>query len=193
MTVPKNVDIDAHLALLPADASVRGFFFRDALERGQRAAPNVDFAARAGVAPRRYLPFISYAYADYLRLVDVIARAAHPTLSQGEALRRFAWTTYDLFLGTQVGAAIFGMFNRDIESVLMNGARGYSVAINFGKITAQKLGENHVCTSFRDCPILLDTIQVGVLEGAVKHYGVEATVEAEVMSLADADLHVRWK
>lgn len=193
-SVPRSVDIAAHIALLPRDASVRGFFFTDALARGRKAAPQLDLLERAGLDPeRRYLPFISYPYADYVRVVDVAARASHPSLPQGEALRRFAWSTYDLFLSTQVGGAIFGMFGRDVESVLLNGARGYAVAINFGKVAARRVAERHVCVSFRDCPILLETVQVGVLEGAVKHCGATAAIDVQPRSLADADLHVRWE
>jgi uncharacterized protein (TIGR02265 family) len=192
MSVPRVVDVAAHIALLPVDASARGFFFQDALERGRRAAPSVDFFARAGVEPKRYLPFLSYSYVDYVRLVDAIARTMHPDVSQGEALRRFSWTTYDLFISTSVGSAIFGMFGRDVESVLMNGARGYSVAISFGKVSARRAGERHVCITFRDCPILIDTVQVGVLEGAVKHCGATPSVEVVSRGLGDADVHVEW-
>lgn len=192
--VPKTADVAKCIAALPRDASVRGFFFNDAIERARRAAPKVDVLARAGLEPqKRYLPFLSYPYADYVRLVDAAARAAHPEQSQGEALRRFSWSTYDLFIATSVGAAIFGMFGRDVESVLMNGARGYAVAINFGKVSARRTGERHVTMSFRECPILLDTVQVGVLEGAVRHCGAEADITVHTRSVADADLEVRWQ
>jgi hypothetical protein len=42
-------------------------------------------------------------------------------------------------------------------------------------------------------PALLETYQVGVLEGALLHLGVEGSVLVDVFDLANADLEVSWK
>jgi uncharacterized protein (TIGR02265 family) len=192
-SVPKSVDIAAHIATLPPGATLRGFFFRDVLDRGARTSLGADVLERAGLPQKKYQPFLAYPYADYLRILDVVARAWFPDQTQGEALRRYAWSTYDVFLDTQVGAAIFGMLSKDVESVLRNATRGYSVAINFGKVTVRPVSRNYVLMSYVGTPVLIETVQVGVVEGALKHCGVTPDIDVQMKDkLGDAELHVRW-
>jgi uncharacterized protein (TIGR02265 family) len=186
------VDLEAHVALVKPGATLRGFFVTDAITRARAAEPRVNLHAIAKVAPRRYLPFLSYDYREYLRLLHAAAGVISPSIPRGEALRRLAWSTYDTFIGTPVGKIIFDMMGRDVAGVLSQASRGYSVSVNFGEVTSQTMGTRYVLVRYRNMPSFLETTQVGVIEGAVKHCGAEPDVQIELMDLANADLHVRW-
>jgi hypothetical protein len=40
---------------------------------------------------------------------------------------------------------------------------------------------------------LLETYQVGVLEGAIRHYGAEPEILIDLFDLANADVDIRWR
>jgi uncharacterized protein (TIGR02265 family) len=188
----QDLDLDAHLARLDPAATARGLVLSDLIDRVRRAKPSVELATLAGVAPRRYLPFLSYPYADLLRMIATAAAVLHPEVKPGEGARRIGWTTYDTLLGTKAGRMAFSFFAGDVEGVLMNAARGYSISLGFGRVASERVGERHVVIRFRDLPGMLETYQVGVVEGAIRHCGEQPRVEIELVDLANADVHARW-
>src|SRR5688500_5936387 len=100
------LDLGAHLACLPPNATCKGMFFRDLLALVERKASAAELAARAGIPERRYLPFSDYSMSDNMRLTVEVAKVAHPNLSLGAAVRRLGSTSYTTFLSSHAGRVI---------------------------------------------------------------------------------------
>ena len=166
------VDLEAHLRLLPPDATNRGMFFNDLVRQVQRAAPGTDIAELGGVAPRRYLPFLEYPYADFLRLVYAAAKVVRPGGPVGEGLRQLGRTTYATLLESHAGRVLFAVLGIDFEQICRHAPKGYRLAVSFAQVTSTQLGPQHFVVGFRGLPGFLETFQVGVVEGAAMHCNV---------------------
>jgi uncharacterized protein (TIGR02265 family) len=188
----RPVDLEGHVRLLPGGATCKGLFFTDVIARARRVAPGVDVAARAGLASRRYVAFFAYPYADLLRLVVAAASVMYPDVPTGEGVRRVGEHAYDALLGTQAGRVVFGLFGGDAEFVMMQGPRGYSIALNFGEITVEREGPRRVRYRFRGLPGFIETYQVGVIEGALRHCGATCDARVALTDLANGDIQVDW-
>ena len=180
-------------AALPKGAACLGLYFNDVIETARRANPAANLPALAGLEPRRYLPFLSYPYGDVMRLIVTAGRLLHPKETVAEAVRRVGHTAYDRLLATRAGSALFDAFGKDPERILLVGPRGYRLSVNFGSVTAHADGPRRVLYRFREMPAMLETYQVGVIEGALRHLGVRGRVLVETMDIANADLEITWQ
>ena len=181
------------IAALPSGATCLGLYFSDVLDHAENMRPGSGLTDLAGVPRRRYLPFLSYPYADILRLIAAAGRALYPKLTPGEGMRRVGHSAYDRLFSTRVGAVVFGALGRDPARVFLAGPRGYRLSLNFGSVTAESAGSCRVIYRYREMPAMLETYQVGVLEGALRHLGVDGSVLVDVLDLANADVEVSWK
>ncbi len=187
-----EVDLDAHVALVPKGATIKGMFFNQLTAHARRADPL--FEVPAGLQSRvlRYLPFKDYPYADWLRVCHAASRASFRHLPMGQALRKMGAEAYDTLLATTVGKVIFAAVSKDVGRVLEYGPRAYGVAVHCGRVTAERLGPRLVCYRFERLPGFLETYQVGVMEGAVAAAGGRARVRVALDGLADGVLHIEW-
>lgn len=185
-------DLDEHLQATPPGATCRGLFFADLLQRVKVGAPHVDLQALAGLEERRYLAFLEYPYADFLRMLVAAAKALHPQRPTGEGLRRVGQGAYDALLGSHAGRVVFGALGLDAEQVLSYGPRGYRLSLNFGEVRAERVGDRHFRYVYRDFPAVLETYQVGVVEGALRHCGAKARVLVSMEALGDAVMDITW-
>ncbi|MBL8682243.1 MAG: DUF2378 family protein [Myxococcales bacterium] len=183
------IDLGAHLALLEPRAACKGLFFSSVIR--QRRAHGGTSGLDA-IVERKYLPFLDYSYADYLRLLVDTAAAVSPDGSVGEGARLLGRRAYSAFLGTNAGKVVFGAFSMQFELVMAVAARGWEIGLNFGKVRSERAGPNHFHVSFHGMPALLETHQVGVVEGAMELCGVRGEVLVSVQSLSSATLDVRW-
>jgi uncharacterized protein (TIGR02265 family) len=186
------VDLEAHLALVPRGATNRGIFLQEFVHRVRAVAPEVDLAALAGIERRRYLPFLQYPYADFLRLAYAAARVLFPRTPIGEGLRRLGHGTYDTLLDSQAGRAIFSALGIDFEQICRNAGTAYRMALNFGKMTPTQVGPKHFRIVYDEQPSFLETLQVGVIEGAARHCYVTPRIQIELRDLAHATIDVDW-
>jgi uncharacterized protein (TIGR02265 family) len=189
-----HVDAETLVARLPRGATVKGMF----LEHGFGLAKRVgltreQIGEQSGVPMRRYLPFLDYPYADYIRTSMPIARAIHPRVKPARALRQLGLGLYPMFADTVLGRVIFGALERDAGRVLPMGLKGWQLSINFGQIEAELLGPRHVRYHFTDMPALLDTMSLGVVEGALTACGVRGTVLYAEKDPANGSYDIRWE
>ncbi|MEO8876523.1 MAG: DUF2378 family protein [Polyangiaceae bacterium] len=184
--------VEATIAALPEKATCLGLYFNDVIDAVARSKPDFDIFAATGLTKKRYFPFFSYSYADVMRLISAAAKVIHPRVSHGEALRRMGHSVYDKLFGTRVGHAMFGALGHDVRRILLTGPRGYDLSMNFGKLTAEGIDSQCVVYHFRDLPGLIETYQVGVIEGALRNLGVAGTVTIALTDVGNADVEIRW-
>jgi serine/threonine-protein kinase len=186
------VDLDAHLELLPPGATGKGMFFSRLLAIGAAARPASELCAAAGVPERRYIPFRDYPMRDYLRLEVAVAAAVHPAVPLGEGLRRLGWAALDSLLASHVGKTLFGIFGRDVERLLLSAPKAYELTLSFGKVTAEKMTGGKFLLHAHGLPAFLETYQVGVFEGVLRHCRAPGRVRIALRAggLADATFEI---
>jgi eukaryotic-like serine/threonine-protein kinase len=184
------VDVDGHLALIPPEATCKGFFFIDILHHVSRVAFERDVVRAAQIQERRYVAFRDYPLADATRLVVAAARVLYPRYALGEGLRRLGQTTFDAVLATHVGRSLFGILGRDVEPILLTGPKAFKVLVNMGQVMAEKTSPRTFTFRAEGFPGFLETLQVGVLEGVLRNCGEHARVRIAVHTLAQATLEL---
>ncbi len=185
-----HVDVEAHLALLPAEATCKGLFAADVLLQVSRVALERDVVLAARIPERRYVAFRDYPLADQMRLAVAATRVLYPRYSLGEGLRRLGHSIFDAVLATHVGRSIFGVLGRDVEPILLAGPKAFGLMVNVGQVTVEKTGPRTFVFHARDLPVFLETYQIGVLEGVLRHCGERGRVRVAVEGLAHGTLEL---
>lgn len=184
--------LEATIAALPEKATCLGLYFNDVIDAVVRNRSDADVLAAAELPKKRYFPFFSYPYADVVRVIGAAAKLLHPRIPHGEAIRRLGHTVYERLFKTRVGQVVFGALDNDVRRILLAGPRGYDLSLNFGKLTAESPEERRVLYHFRDLPGLLETYQVGIIEGTLRHLNVAGRVQIDVFDVGNADVEITW-
>ncbi|APR86842.1 serine/threonine protein kinase [Minicystis rosea] len=184
------IDLDAHLALLPSGAACKGLFLADLMRLVPRNRTVAEVHHLAGVPERRYIAFRDYPMAENMRLTIAMARSAFPGLPLGQAMRRLGQAAFDTVMGCHIGKTLFGVLGKDLERLLLHWPKSYELFFGFGHITMQRSGPGIYAMHARQFPVFLETYQVGVLEGALRHCGATGRVRIAMTSLAEAVLEV---
>jgi uncharacterized protein (TIGR02265 family) len=72
------------------------------------------------------------------------------------------------------------------------GPKAYGMVCNFGEVRAEQLAEQHFRYTYRNFPALLETYQIGVVEGALLSCKVAPNVTIDLKDLSTADFDIRW-
>ena len=184
------VELEEHLRRVPSGATVKGMFFLE-LQRVAEGAgvwPQVLLTAR--LAEKRYYNFRDYPMVDNLRLTAAVATHVHPRVSQGEGIRRLGQSALDVVLGSQIGRAVFGAFDRDVDPLFLRGPRAFRLLLGIGDVTSEKVAPGVYRFQARNFPAFLETYQVGVIEGVLRHCDQRARVLIALEDLSNARLEV---
>ena len=186
-----TLDLESVLRTVPSGSSVKGLFLESVVER---VPDRVALFAKAGVAPRRIVPFLDFPYDEYMRILVAAAETVFPTLPRTLALRRFHHSFYEEFADTLAGRVMFGVLGTDAERILPIGARGWQVNVKLGSVTAQTLGPKHVRYVFAKYPALIcECCDVGVIEGAMRFLGEpQARVRIHTPTLDHTEVDIAW-
>ncbi|MFT3770730.1 MAG: DUF2378 family protein [Minicystis sp.] len=185
------IDVEAHIALLPRDATCKGIFFVDLLRMGLRVASPADLFRAAGIPERRHTAFRDYSAAEELRFAVAVAKAVFPRVAVGEGLRRIGQTTFDSVLGTHMGRSTLGIIGPDIEKMLLAGPKMFKHLVNFGRVTCEKAGPHTFLYRAEGLPAFLETFGVGVLEGALRHCRAQGKIRVAIDDFASGLCEVR--
>lgn len=177
------VDVAAHRKLAEG-SQVKGLFFRALLAQ----LPS----DRQPSPPRRYLPFRAYPMPDYIDLLVHAAESLHPGRSLREGLLALGELGYVAFADSLVGRVMMGVLGTDLERVLERAPKAYGVSVEPGVVTSRRLAPQHWRIGFQQIPNFIDSYQVGVVEGAIRHHGGEPEVRAHLLAPDVGVLDVKW-
>jgi uncharacterized protein (TIGR02265 family) len=184
------VDLEAHVRRVPSGATVKGMFFVDLQRASEEAGVWPAVIRTSGVPERRYYAFQDYPMVDNLRLTVAAAAHLHPRLPIGDAVRRLGQTALDVVLASQIGRALFGILGRDVEPIFLRGPKAFKLLVGTGEVTAEKLSDRSYRFRARNLPLFLETYQVGVIEGVLRHCGERGRILIALEDLSNATLHV---
>jgi uncharacterized protein (TIGR02265 family) len=188
-----TVDLDAHLKIVPAKAACKGMFFADLFKMVEGKATPEEIATRAGVQHRRYVSFVDYPYTDLLKLTVEVAKIAHPKLPTGDAIRLIGRRCYFTLLGSQVGRVLLMSLGMDAEKVFLAAPKACRIVLNFGRFSAERVGERHVRFVCEGYPSFLESYHVGAIEGCLEHFGDRGEVRIALKDLGTATFDITWE
>jgi uncharacterized protein (TIGR02265 family) len=184
------VDLDEHVRRVPSGATVKGMFFLELQRVAEEASVWPQVRSAAGVGERRYFAFGDYPMVDNLRLTVAVAAHVHPRLTQGEAIRRLGQAALDVVLGSQIGRALFGVLGRNVESLFLRGPRAFKLLLGVGDVTSEKISNRTFRFQAKHFPAFLETYQVGVIEGVLRHCGEKGRILIALEDVANAVIEV---
>ena len=184
------VELDEHLRRLPSGATVKGMFFLELQRLSEQASVWPQVLETAGIAERRYYNFRDYPMVDNLRLTAAVAAHVHPTVARGDAIRYLGQTALDVVLSSPIGRTLLGVEGRDVEQLFLRGPRAYKLLLGVGEVTSEKVSLRVFRFHVRNFPAFLETYQVGVLEGILRHCGKTGQVRIALDDVANATLEV---
>jgi serine/threonine-protein kinase len=184
------VDLDEHLRRVPSGATVKGMFFLELQRVAEKSGVWRQVLVTAGVAERRYYNFRDYPMVDNLRITVAVATHVHPRVSQGEGIRRLGQAALDVVLGSQIGRAVFGAFDRDMDPLFLRGPKAFKLLLGVGDVTSEKVAPGKYRFHARNFPAFLETYQVGVIEGVLRHCNQRARVTIALEDLANGTIEV---
>ncbi len=187
-----DVDLDAHVGLLPAGAGCKGLFHGDVVRKAAAAGSERALFERAGLEPRRYRAFKDHPYEELLRLLVAGAEVLWPDQPTAEGLRRLGQGAYDALTSTHFGRVLFGVLGRDFSRIAAAGVKGWTASLNFGSVAYERLGERRGAYFFDGVPGFLETFQVGVVEGGLKAAGTHGRVRAALDGLDVGVIEFDW-
>ena len=187
-------DLQGHLDALPPDAKNKGMFNNLAIDHAaQHQVGRAQLFDHAGVSEQVFRAFLDYPYEKYLRLMAAAAELSYPKLSVKEGIRRIGRGSYPMFMGTQIGRVLYAVAGSDINRALSAVQKGYRLSLSFGKVRHEPLGDKHAALHYRDMPAMLESCQLGVLEGGLEWFGVSGSVELQLHSLSEATFELWWE
>lgn len=178
-------DLEAALASVPEDATVRGMFFQFLEGRLLRVngKPLGDYEHGA---------FQPYPAREYVRMIHTTARTLFPELPVREALRRVGHFLYDDFERTMVGKAIFAVAGRDFSRLCALAHKAYAVSYAPCELRAEVVSRGRATVVMAPVHILPDTFQVGAWEGAARFCGLSPTVRVHRVRPGFVELELRY-
>ena len=179
------LDVDAHIAKIPADASIKGMFFQDAIETAKRLS---------GTSPaaRNYISFKSYPMREFVRVLADSARAAYPALSTRQGIRRLGSTVYPTLVDSMVGKVLFSIAEKSIRRALELTPRAYEITVSPGNAKLTWVEEGRAVLHLEHLWNFPGTYHVGIFEGAISAFEATGSVKVKQHSEHEAELLVTW-
>lgn len=151
--------------------------------RADRALPS----ARPG-----YTAFRRYPLREHCQLLVEAARVLFPDRTLREGLRRLGRGAPQTLLGSMLGRVVLGSVEGPAE-LLRAMARSYPLHMSPGTLEVVDEGPGRVVLALRDIHHFLDSHNVGVFEGVLRHAGIEGgRVRIRSLSPIHADLLCTW-
>lgn len=189
----RSIELGAHLARLPSDATCKGMFFRDLIRMAQSTGTPEQIAKDAGIPHRRYMPFLDYPMRDNLRLTVEVARRMHPNAPPGEGIRRIGRTGFATFLSSHAGRVLVFATGQDVGSILALAPRAFRLVMSFGTVTIERIEERKIVLACERLPVFIEFYQVGTVEGILEHFGARGTIRVAIEDVATGAIEVTWR
>ncbi len=127
-----------------------------------------------------------------MRLQVEAAPILFPDCSIREGLRRIGWSAYSILLDSHIGRVIFGVLGGNLRRIFALTSRGYGVSLTRGKAEVLRSGANFVSLRLTQIHNFVDSYQVDVMEGVLRHNQRSGQVFVRRHAPLDVELFVHW-
>lgn len=180
------LDVGLYLEGMPTDATMSGLFLASVVKAAQRAKISLPSARES------YIAFRKYPLREHCQLLVEASAALFPKHVMREGLRRLGRGAPQTLVESMVGRVVFGSTEGPIDRIRAM-AKSYPLHMSPGSLEIVEEGEGRVILAVRDIHHFLDSHNVGVFEGVLRHAGIErGRVRIRSLSRSDADLLCEW-
>ena len=179
------LDEAACIRAIPADATMTGMFLESAVALAREHGHEVR-SARA-----RYVAFQTYPLKEHCQILVEVARAVFPSAPLRESLRKLGRGAPHVLLRSTVGRVVLGSAegpHATIEAM----ARSYALHMRPANLAVERAGDHGVIVRMTEVHNFLDSHNVGVFEGVMRHAKVEGTIRMRSYSRSSADFLCEW-
>ncbi len=163
-----------------------GLFLAAVAQAGARSG------ARLPSARASYTPFRRYPLREHCALLVEAAAALWPDRPLRQSLRKLGRGTPQVLLHSMLGRVVLGSVEGPVELLRAMG-KSYPLHTSPATMSITEEGPRRAVLAFRDFHHFLDSHHVGVVEGLLRHAGVEGGhVLIRSLSRSDADFLVTW-
>ncbi len=181
-----ELDLLACLDEVPGHATMSGLFLSSVVQASQRA--KVDLPSARG----SYIAFRKYPLREHCQLLVEAAAGIFPNLSMREGLRRLGRGAPKTLIESMLGRVVFGSAEGPLD-IIRAMARSYPLHMSPGALEVVVADPGRVVIAVRGVHHFLDSHNVGVFEGVLRHAGVGGgRVKIRSISRCDADLLCEW-
>jgi len=178
------LDAEAVIRSIPEAATVAGMYLspvaKTATARGKRLP-----SARDSYPIFKFFPM-----REHVRLLVEACEVVYPELSLRRGLRKLGRGAPGALLQSTLGRVTVG--SAAGVDVLTAMCKTYPVNLPSCHVEVVESSANHLIASFRNFYYFLDCHHVGVLEGGMRHTGIDGQVLIKVLGPRDADMLCRW-
>jgi uncharacterized protein (TIGR02265 family) len=182
------LDVDAALARIPADGTVRGLFFHDLANAcagvGRSAPPSM---------PPRVVAWGRYPMRAFARCLVETAQALAPGASPREGLRAIGRNAYPALADSMVGRVVFGALGKDYMAIVRICAKAYEMSLSHGRASPVEVSPGRTVVRVDEMYNFFDSYQVGVFEGALDACGIQGTVAIWLETPISGEILATWK
>lgn len=185
-----ELDIDAILTRVQGAPTTKGMIFNRVLSLA-RDHDEDELLAAAGFEERRFIPFESYPWHDYLRLCCAVSDTLYSSRSAG--LRHIGRTLYVAFADSVAGRVTFGLLRNNADRVISLGTKAWNMIGAPGEVLAESIDDCHYRYHFTDYPAeIAETLGIGVIEGALAECGEVPRLRYARADPMNAVIDIRW-
>ena len=178
------LDVEARLAAVPAEAKVKGLFFRTALREAE---------GRTGSAPGRgsYSPLSDYPVKELIEVLVECAKLAHPDVGRREGLRRLGKLIFPALRENAAGRFLFSVAGGDLVAAVKLIGRAYAM-LSTARAKLVEAHPDHAVIELRNSWTFPDSYHAGVLEGALEAFHRNGQVRLRNVKMCDVDVLLSW-
>jgi len=182
-----KLDPAEYVRLTPPSAMLRGVFFSNLLTMARTSRCELP-----DDTVKKYHAFKDYPLTDHVRLLAEVARAVHPKLPFGEALRQIGQRIYPMFAASLVGKVIFSTVGNNPSSVLAAGVKAYNVSASVGQVQILELDDSHGHFYLENMYNFVEQYHVGIFEGSIKVIGYVPCLLTKPRTRTSSEFYVTW-
>jgi len=179
------LDAASALQAIPLTTTVSGMFLEATLVAARKARLPLSEEWNGTYHTFRFYPMRHLA-----RLMVEIAPLMLPNLSLRQALRALGRTAPDVLLGSTVGKVTLGSAE-GVHGIIDTVTRTYPINLKPSTAEIVERAERQIIVRLGEVH-LMDCHHVGVLEGTMRHAGVEGSVRIRPLSARSMDYLLSW-
>lgn len=183
----EKAELEDWIRETPAGATVKGMYVESLssmLKRRGVAAP-ID---------KRYFSFKDYPLQELMRLMVDAVDVLYPDSSPRDGMIALGRLAFPTLASTTIGKVIFSVAGSSWVRALNLVKKAYEVSISPGTVSVGELNGTSARIELREIWNFGSSYQVGVFEGAMKHFGVRGSVHAVTVGRrCDVDLLMQWE
>lgn len=163
------LDAEAALRAIPPSATITGMFI-DAVVKLAGEKGHAVPSARA-----RYVAFQTYPLREHCEVLCEVGAKLYPDVGLRQALRRLGKGAPHVLMQSTIGRVVLGSAEGPLAS-LKAMADSYTHHMRPGNLEVSATGERAAVVKLTDVYNFLDSHNVGVFEGLMRHAGLEGRV-----------------